>query len=95
MYASVNEYEMRLPRGYVDSSAEEMEYDGIWSLKGLVASIAVGAVIGAAMVVAAPAVLGLVGVTAVSAILTGVGVGALTGAIGGAIGYPTPQFIGE
>ncbi|MDR3075586.1 MAG: hypothetical protein LBU30_06100 [Candidatus Methanoplasma sp.] len=28
MYANANVYEMRLPRGYVELSDEEMEYDG-------------------------------------------------------------------
>ena len=48
MYANVSEYEMRLPRGYVDLSVEEMEYDGggLWSK---ISNLAVGGALVTAM----------------------------------------------
>jgi hypothetical protein len=84
MYANVNKYEMRLPKGYVDLSSDEMEYDGgasVW------ASMAWGAMIGA--------VSGAIGGSVVPGAGTAVGAaaGAVVGAAFGAIDYYAGEAI--
>ncbi|MDR1405151.1 MAG: hypothetical protein LBJ20_06285 [Candidatus Methanoplasma sp.] len=46
MFSDVNNYEMKMPKRYVELSEEEMEYDGLGVLGDLV-SYATGSIIGA------------------------------------------------
>lgn len=70
MHANVNESEMRLPRGYADSSAEEMEYDRAGRPSGIGGAIsgACGVIVGINSPLAVPA-----GAATAGAVLVGMG----------------------
>jgi hypothetical protein len=70
MNSYVNEYEMRLPRGYVDLSAEEMEYDGTGLLGGFL-KVCAGALVMMGGGLSIPATLGTDTIVAAGIIVSG------------------------
>jgi hypothetical protein len=88
MYANANMYEMRLPRGYVDLSAEELEYDGSFSLKSLVKAVVIGAVVAA---VGAAITIAVVGTGGLAAPLI-IGGAALAGGVSCGVGNAIDQL---
>ncbi|MDR0887598.1 MAG: hypothetical protein LBM39_00225 [Candidatus Methanoplasma sp.] len=88
-FANAYGNEIRMPARYVDLSAEEMEYEGGWSLKGLVASVVSCVVTG---VIAAGIVVLAVGTGGV-AVPVYIAAGGLIGGGLGSVSYATYEFV--
>jgi hypothetical protein len=73
MNSYVNEYEMILPRGYVDLSAEELEYDGTGWLNKLVGALEIvgGGIAIVSLVLSIPATSGTDTILAIGGIISG------------------------